>query len=259
MKTVRGRAILLSRRSFLENDALIEVFSESEGRISLLSKGVKKMTSRQCGVLQPFCVVEYERIVPRGERTLSRLIRVSLIRENAQKESSSLLFFAYCVAAEITLRFSCENHSVPRIFALWEEFLSEKTEVSMGLFGFLCRFFSILGMFPDFSLSGASGEKLCLENTFSWDFSSGILEGDSAAGERITLSLLKTFSFASRAHLSDTGKIVPTSVQEQQVFQMLEKFIQSHTPFPLRSWHIYQDSLRNATEKRSSTAGMEAI
>jgi DNA repair protein RecO len=237
MKTMHGRGIILSRRSFLEHDVLLEIFSESEGRICLLSKGIKKIKSKQCGILTTFTIIEYERFLPISEKSIPRLIRASQALDFLRPKELPSLLFAYSVASEITLKFSREGHSQPKIFSLWKEFLLEENEDPMCLFGFLCRFFSELGMFPDFSVLKKETNKT---EEFFWNFSSGIFSKENPPCEILDIPLIKTFSFCSRSPLSESKKITPTTQQQKRLFHIIGEFMNTHIPFPLRSWMVYQ-------------------
>lgn len=54
MSSYKTEAIILSRRNFGEADRLLTVFSKHYGRIKVLAKGVRKVTSRKGGSLELF-------------------------------------------------------------------------------------------------------------------------------------------------------------------------------------------------------------
>jgi len=51
----RSRSIILRARDLRESDQLITVFSEKEGKLTAVAKGVKKPKSSLRGCVQPFC------------------------------------------------------------------------------------------------------------------------------------------------------------------------------------------------------------
>jgi DNA repair protein RecO (recombination protein O) len=51
----QSRAIILKNRDLRESDQLLTIFSEKEGKITAVAKGVKKAKSSLRGCVQPFC------------------------------------------------------------------------------------------------------------------------------------------------------------------------------------------------------------
>ncbi|MDD4803486.1 MAG: DNA repair protein RecO [Syntrophomonas sp.] len=51
----QSRSVILRNRDFRESDQLLTVFSEKEGKLTAIAKGVKKAKSSLRGCVQPFC------------------------------------------------------------------------------------------------------------------------------------------------------------------------------------------------------------
>jgi DNA repair protein RecO (recombination protein O) len=51
----KSRSIILKKRDIRESDQLLTIFSEQEGKITAVAKGVKKSKSSLRGCVQPFC------------------------------------------------------------------------------------------------------------------------------------------------------------------------------------------------------------
>ncbi|MFH1896595.1 MAG: recombination protein O N-terminal domain-containing protein, partial [bacterium] len=54
MNNFKLEAIILSRREFGEADAYLTVFSKEEGKLSLLAKGIRRVSSRRAPHLETF-------------------------------------------------------------------------------------------------------------------------------------------------------------------------------------------------------------
>ena len=54
MMKVESAGYVLHARPYRETSLLVDCFSESEGRISVVAKGVRQLKSRRTGLLQPF-------------------------------------------------------------------------------------------------------------------------------------------------------------------------------------------------------------
>jgi len=59
-------SFILSRRDFREFDQIISLYTLEKGKVEVLARGVKKITSKNAAHLEPFCLVEAE-IIPGKE------------------------------------------------------------------------------------------------------------------------------------------------------------------------------------------------
>ncbi len=53
-------AIVLSRRDIREADQIITLYSREAGKQELIARGIKKITSKQTALLEPFCYMTYD-------------------------------------------------------------------------------------------------------------------------------------------------------------------------------------------------------
>ena len=60
------QTIVLSRRNIREADQIISLYSLEKGKVEVLAKGIKKITSKNSAHLEPFCFSEIE-IIPGKE------------------------------------------------------------------------------------------------------------------------------------------------------------------------------------------------
>ena len=54
------KAIVLSRRDFRESDQIISLYTKEKGKLELLARGVKKITSKNSAHLEPFSLVDID-------------------------------------------------------------------------------------------------------------------------------------------------------------------------------------------------------
>lgn len=71
-------AIVLSRRDFREFDQLVSLYTEEQGKVEPLARGIKKITAKNAAALEPFALLEAE-IAP--GREIDHLTRAQT-REN---------------------------------------------------------------------------------------------------------------------------------------------------------------------------------
>jgi len=65
-ETYRLRGVVLGRESRRENDLMVDLLTEEQGRLKLVARGAKKFKSKIAAHVEPFCLVEAMAI--RGRR-----------------------------------------------------------------------------------------------------------------------------------------------------------------------------------------------
>ncbi|MBD3311650.1 MAG: DNA repair protein RecO [Candidatus Magasanikbacteria bacterium] len=90
-------AITLSRRNFREYDQIVSLYTLNLGKVELLARGVKKITSKNSPHLEPFSIVEIEII--KGKE-IDHLTKVQPIRyfSNIRKNREKSLAANYIVS-----------------------------------------------------------------------------------------------------------------------------------------------------------------
>lgn len=81
-------SIVFSRRDFRESDQMISVYTKEKGKLNLLARGVKKITSKNSAHLEPFSLVEIEVVPGKEIDHLTKVVPVnyfSNIRADFQK------------------------------------------------------------------------------------------------------------------------------------------------------------------------------
>jgi DNA repair protein RecO len=96
MKTSITKGFVLKTRSLLNKDILFTVFSEDQGKVSAIAKGIKKITSRRAPHIQTGSLVEVE-FSSRGDilylQNSSLISGFSAIREDPKKVNFLYTFF----------------------------------------------------------------------------------------------------------------------------------------------------------------------
>ena len=95
-RSVKTEAIVLRKRSLLNKDLLVSLFSESFGKITVVAKGVKKLTSRRAPHLETFNLINTQ-LHKKGERLYlegtSLLSGFSELKKDQVKLGSLYRFF----------------------------------------------------------------------------------------------------------------------------------------------------------------------
>lgn len=171
-------AIVLRRRDFRENDQIISLYTLDKGKMEVLAKGVKKITSKNSASLEPFFLVEAEII--KG-RELDRLASVQAIKSfkkirfNIQK--SSMAGYASGLV-DYLLSEGEKEIKIFEMFKSWLNYLNELDKPAQTLIiNFIVKLLAGLGFVPVLNKCAICNKKL-----FSADKNNQKLFFNPAAG-----------------------------------------------------------------------------
>ena len=111
-------AFILHRRPYRETSALLDVFSQEYGRVSLLAKGIRKKNNRLAGMLQPFVPLF---ITWAGNGELAILQEADIRGELPFIVGNSLIAGLYL--NELLINLLQKGDANPVLFALYENTL----------------------------------------------------------------------------------------------------------------------------------------
>lgn len=120
-------AIVLSRRDFREFDQIISFYTEEKGKVELLARGIKKITSKQSAHAEPFSLVDLEIIKGKEIDHLTKIQAVDIfpfIRENLTKS------LAAGFAASLVDKITETNLKDEKIFSLFVDWLKYVNKAS---------------------------------------------------------------------------------------------------------------------------------
>ncbi|PLX27468.1 DNA repair protein RecO [Candidatus Parcubacteria bacterium] len=141
-------AIVLSRRDFRESDQIISLYTLEKGKLDLLARGVKKITSKNSAHLEPFSVVDIDIAYGKELDHLTKVQPVEYfkhIRTNLQKS------LAAQIVVSVTDKFVHVEEVDERVFVAlqsWLEFLNDTSVISsfkLLLDGYMVVFLHCLG------------------------------------------------------------------------------------------------------------------
>ena len=120
-RSFRASAVVLRHADWGEADRLLTLYTREQGMVRALAKGVRKMTSRKAGHLQPFTHVTVQLAKGRDLLIVTQADTVNAflsLHDNLEKTS----YAAYVI--ELLLRFSYEEEAGnPTVFKLLTETL----------------------------------------------------------------------------------------------------------------------------------------
>ncbi len=124
------QSLILSRRDIKENDQIISFYTLEKGKLEVLARGVKKITSKNSAHLEPFSFVDLEIISGKGIAYLGAAQPVnyfSNIRRDLQKSLSAGFVMS---ALDKILHEGEKDQDIFNLILSWLEFVSLQTSES---------------------------------------------------------------------------------------------------------------------------------
>jgi len=103
VRTYSDEGIVLARRNFGEADRILSIYSKNHGRISVIAKGIRKLTSRKRGHLEIFSYIRFQAVEGHGIGILTEVETINSF-ESFKKDLKkvSLAYFFCEVIGKIT-------------------------------------------------------------------------------------------------------------------------------------------------------------
>ena len=118
----KAEAIVLKRTNLGEADRLVTVFSKHRGKLTLLAKGIRRLTSRKKGHLELFCRVKLQ--VANG-KNLDIITEAETINNFSNlRRSLNRVRIAYLLL-ELVDKLTAENQEHEEVYVLLCDFLSQ--------------------------------------------------------------------------------------------------------------------------------------
>ncbi|MCS7092925.1 MAG: DNA repair protein RecO [Patescibacteria group bacterium] len=123
---LKVEGFILKKKSLLENDVLSSVFTKERGKIFIIAKGAKKITSRRLSFLE---TGNFVKLILHSSNGSLFLKEVQLIKHQAFYRltlSQIRIFYQFLYLLD---RLLPENQAEPRIFFILKKFLDELAKI----------------------------------------------------------------------------------------------------------------------------------
>ena len=150
MKSTNLNCVILGHRNFTENDKLIFMYTEEFGKIKVIAKGARKITSKFTGHLETLNFAMAEIYFGPRNIILKEIITIKnfkKIRNNLERLSAAIQI------AEITNQILYENQKLDNLIALLTETLQQLSTTDKPALtsqAYMIKIFDQSGMIPDF-------------------------------------------------------------------------------------------------------------
>lgn len=228
-RSFRASAVVLRHGDWGEADRLLTLYTREQGMVRALAKGVRKMTSRKGGHLQPFTYVTLQLAKGRDLLIVTQVETVNAfltLHDNLEKTS----YAAYIV--ELLLRFSYEEEGGnPTIFRLLTETLDrlEKEEDSwLAIRYYEMRLLDAVGFRPQLFACANCGREILPEDQFFSFTSGGVI--CSRCGEglpglmKISIEALKYLRHFQRSSYRDASRANPSSEVKKEAEVLMQAY-----------------------------------
>ena len=148
-KTYSTDGFVLARRNFSEGDRILVLFTKDFGKISVIAKGVRKVTSRKRGGIEIFNKIRFSAV--KG-KSLDILTEVKVIDSYDEVRSSLRKISVAYYFCEVVGRVTRDDEKHEEVFNILQSYF-EKLEGSRNLKELRLRFVNqlliILGFWPE--------------------------------------------------------------------------------------------------------------
>ena len=149
LKTYKSEGIVLGRQDYGEADRIIHIFSRDYGKVTLIAKGVRKITSRKRGHIEIFMKLNFSAVRGRGLDIISEAEQIdsyNAIRKDLKQVSLAYYF------TEVVGRLMHEGDENDSIYQILSSYLNrlkdEKASKKLRL-DFLKEIVVTAGYWPD--------------------------------------------------------------------------------------------------------------
>jgi DNA repair protein RecO (recombination protein O) len=193
---------LLHQRAHGETSLIVDVFTRTNGKMSLIAKGAKKPKSKFFGYLTPFTKLKITYSGRSELKTLTNIDRdFSQSTNSLSKTSYSLLYIN-----ELLIRLLPKDASQEDLFNLYEDFLTKihsGDDIEFTLRHFELDLLDMLGYGLDFESDIDKNEQIDPKKNYSFIPQRGFRESNTSnfSGKDIINIRLRDLSKVSKKHL----------------------------------------------------------
>lgn len=226
-----SRSIILKKRDLRETDGLLSIFSEKEGKITAVAKGVKKTRSSLRGCVQPFChsLLYYNRGREMDLITQGKIIDFF---GNSREDINRTLYSVYLM--ELLDKSLMERVPLPNLYGTVVQILELLNERGLNLL--LIRYFESrllvsLGYKPVVNQCVHCGGKHFTDYNFSLVEGGLVCSACAKSGDRLinlrgeSVALIKLLCEGSLQAVQRV-KASPAAMQQLEMF--LERYLEYH-------------------------------
>ncbi len=225
-RSFRVEAVVIRHSDYGEADRLVTLYTRQQGKLRVLAKGVRKVTSRKAGHLEPFTHVSLQLA---KSRDLPIVTQAETIHAFLPLRADLVLTSHASYLLELVDRFTyvdeSENASLFRLITESLSRLASKADAWLALRNYEMRLLDILGYRPRlFECANCGREILAEDQYFSYN-AGGVICPRCGQGLPhllpITLETLKHLRHIQRSSYADAARARPGHIVKQEVESLM--------------------------------------
>jgi len=250
MTEQRAKGIILRRRNVGEADRLYSILTLGKGKVTAKARGVRRVTSKQSGHLEPFYLTSFHLVSTHG----TEIITQAHVEESFPGIHADLGKIGLAARlAELVDKLTEEHQPVPRVFDLLLEAFQivEKTAglpPSLFVRTFELKLMGALGYRPELSQCVVGEEKYSALQSYHFSVSlGGIVCPDHQKrfpGNPISKSAIQAMRTILDSPLAEGEKAVGDQETAREVDRLVREFLAYHLDPKLKSPKVEQDLQR---------------
>jgi len=130
MRFIRDSGFIIRRINLGDADRIVTIFSKQNGKIKVIAKGVRKITSRRSAFLEPLNLIEFHAVQSHSRRVLTEVQLVSSFPQNKKNLKNYQKIFELC---EIIDSLCGEDEILSSIYEQIYKFTNNKKRYSSFL------------------------------------------------------------------------------------------------------------------------------
>ncbi len=209
MRSVKDKAIIIRRKSFGEADLMLTLYTEKNGKVRVLAKGARKITSKLLGFTELFtiinCQIDFSTSIP----IVSQISHEQLFDGIAENQE---LYHKLHTLAELIDKGCKEDESDILLYHCLRSGTKHLVTSShpLVLSSLVMRISSILGFEPEITTCAHCGNPIEVTQPIGWsNMHGGVVSfpKEIPDAQVITVDDLKVLRYLKKASLNDVEKL----------------------------------------------------
>ena len=146
MRFLKDRGFVLRRINFGDSDRYVTLFSENHGKIEVVAKGIRKITSHRTGATEPLNLIEFQTVKSAKNHILTEVKLINSFDHLKRELSSIRKVFLMCELIDAVLPLGVRHDD---IFDLIERAGTKMLENEKNMAYFQAKLLSILGFWDN--------------------------------------------------------------------------------------------------------------
>lgn len=238
MRTQKIHAFILKKTPYKESDFILQLFTLEKGLLSCLVKGVRK-NNKWKSDFELFTLIEAEYIIPKDKNSLRKIISIE-DSSPIEKDFGYNELLSISVISEICLKNCPEHHPIERIFnLLYYTRLSLNADNKRFLIIFLVKFFSIIGLFPEFKHCGVCNQQI--SSNVLWNKQIICSKCNNVQEENLDFTEVKVLYFFQMNDFQNCLKVKMDQELKNKLFNKVCKEFLHHTEKSIKTLDLHND------------------